>query len=212
MSERKLSENQPDFFEFSAATRKSAEELLTRYPESRKRSAVIPLLWIVQKQHGNWLPVKAMEAVAEFLEMAYIRVYEVATFYTMFNLAPVGKYFIQLCTTTPCMLAGSDDILAVCKKRISSESGHMRADGLFSWIEAECLGACANAPMAQINDDYYEDLTEENFNALLDAFEQGKNPKPGPQNGRFSSEPFGDREIKPADQTVNATVARVTGE
>lgn len=207
MSARRPAEKQPGSFSFTPDTLAKAEELLTRYPAERKRSAVIPLLWIVQKQNKNWLSIKAMEAVAEYLEMAYIRVYEVATFYSMFNLAPVGRRFVQVCTTTPCMLAGSDEIVAVCKKRIHPEQNHVREDGAFSWLEVECLGACANAPMVQINDDYYEDLNADNFNALLDAFERGETPRPGPQNGRFGSEPVGEAAPQGATQSVNATVA-----
>jgi NADH-quinone oxidoreductase subunit E len=151
---------------------------------------VISLLWRAQKQNDYWLPRKAIETVAEKLGMAYIRVLEVATFYTMFNLAPVGQHYIQLCGTTPCLLAGSDAIKAVLKARIG-EPGVVTADGKFSWTEVECLGACCNAPMVQINDDYFEDLTPENFSKLLDDLAAGKPVTVGSQTGRVTSEPFG---------------------
>lgn len=191
MSARRPSKNQPTEFAFSPETLQYAQKLLEKYPAERKRSAVIPLLWIVQKQHDNWLPLIAIKAVADFLNMPEIRVFEVVTFYTMFNLSPVGKYFVQVCGTTPCMLAGSDDIIKVCKSKISHDENHLSEDGNFSWLEVECLGACANAPMVQINDDYFEDLTAESFTAILDNLSAGKIVQAGPQNGRFASEPLG---------------------
>ena len=151
---------------------------------------MIPLLWRAQEQSGGWLPQKAMEHVAELLGMARIRVLEVATFYTMFNLAPVGKFHVQLCGTTPCMLRGSDELKKICQDRIG-EQLHVTADGKFSWIEVECLGACVNAPMAQINYDYYEDLTPASFVKVLDELTAGRTPKPGPQNDRQLSAPVG---------------------
>jgi NADH-quinone oxidoreductase subunit E len=147
-------------------------------------------LWRAQKQNGYWLPRVAIEKVAAMLDMPNIRVLEVATFYTMFNLEPVGRHYVQVCGTTPCMLSGSDDIKAVCRKRIG-EQGHVTSDGAFSWIEVECLGACCNAPMVQINDDYYEDLTPERFGSLLDDLAIGRPVKTGSQIGRVSSEPVG---------------------
>jgi NADH-quinone oxidoreductase subunit E len=191
MSAKRPSKNQPTEFAFSPETLRHAQELLAKYPAERKRSAVIPLLWIVQKQHDNWLPLIAIKAVADFLGMPEIRVFEVVTFYTMFNLSPVGKYFVQVCGTTPCMLAGSDEIIKVCKSKIAHDENHVSKDGNFSWLEVECLGACANAPMVQINDDYFEDLTADNFTAILDNLSAGKSVKAGPQNGRFASEPLG---------------------
>jgi NADH-quinone oxidoreductase subunit E len=161
-----------------------------KYPEGRQQSAVIPLLWRAQEQADGWLPEAAIRHVADFLGMAHIRVLEVATFYTMFNLQPVGKFHVQLCGTTPCRLRGADDLEKLCKKKIG-EQGEVTEDGKFSWVEVECLGACVNAPMVQINADYYEDLTKESFNQLLDALAAGKKPKPGPQIKRQLSAPVG---------------------
>jgi NADH-quinone oxidoreductase subunit E len=163
---------------------------IAKYPEGRQASAVIPLLWQAQKQHNYWLPKPAIEKVAELLDMPYIRVLEIATFYTMFNLEPVGRYFIQMCGTTPCMLRGSDDIKAVLERRVGPQR-KVSADGNFAWLEVECLGACCNAPMVQINDDYYEDLTAENFEKLLDDLAAGRPVRIGSQTGRRTSEPAG---------------------
>lgn len=151
---------------------------------------MIPLLWRAQEQHDQWLPEPAIRYIGDMLGMAYIRVYEIATFYTMFNLSPVGRYHVQLCGTTPCMLRGSEEIKKVCKRVIGPE-GQVTPEGVFSWVEVECMGACVNAPMVQINKDYYEDLTPENFEAMLEAFKRGREPKPGPQNGRQCSAPSG---------------------
>ncbi|MCG7393926.1 NADH-quinone oxidoreductase subunit NuoE [Microvirga sp. ACRRW] len=190
MAVRKLApeEMQPESFVFSSETEAFAEQQIAKYPPGRQASAVIPLLWKAQEQAGGWLPRKAIEAVAARLDMPDIRVMEVATFYTMFNLEPVGKYFIQFCGTTPCVLRGAGDIKKVLEKRIG-EQNHVTADGNFSWLEVECLGACCNAPMVQINDDYYEDLTTENFEKLLDDLAAGRPVKKGSQIGRKSSEP-----------------------
>lgn len=182
---------QPTSFAFTPETEAWTVEQIAKYPEGRQASVVIPLLWRVQKDCGGWLPQKAMEAVAERLAMPYIRVFEVATFYTMFNLEPVGKYYIQMCGTTPCQLRGSDDIKAVLARRIGP-AHRVTPDGLFSWLEVECLGACCNAPMVQINDDYYEDLTAETFETLLDDLAAGRPVKTGSQTGRVSSEPVDD--------------------
>ena len=190
MSVRRLADEQPRSFEFTPENKAWAERELGKYPPGRQASAVLALLWRAQKQNGYWLPRAAIEKVAAMLDMPNIRVLEVATFYTMFNLAPVGRHYVQVCTTTPCMLAGSDDIRAVCRKRIG-EQGHVTPDGLFSWIEVECLGACCNAPMVQINEDYYEDLTPANFAKLLDDLAVGRPVKIGSQIGRVSSEPVG---------------------
>ena len=181
---------QPKSFSFTPQTVAWTNELVAKYPEGRQASAVIPLLWQVQKDNGGWLPRLALEAVAERLDMPFIRVYEVATFYTMFNLEPVGRFFVQMCGTTPCMLRGSNEIRKVLEERIGPQS-HVSADGMFSWLEVECLGACCNAPMVQINDDYYEDLTPENFNRLLDDLAAGRPVRAGPQSGRRTSEPEG---------------------
>jgi NADH-quinone oxidoreductase subunit E len=190
MSVRRLADEQPTSFEFTPENRAWAEREIAKYPPGRQASAVLALLWRAQKQNDYWLPRAAIEQVAAMLDMPNIRVLEVATFYTMFNLAPVGRHYVQVCGTTPCMLSGSGDIKAVCRKRIGAE-GHVSADGLFSWIEVECLGACCNAPMVQINDDYYEDLTQENFTKLLDDLAAGRPVKKGSQIGRVSSEPVG---------------------
>jgi len=181
---------QPEAFAFTAENRQWADGQIAKYPKGRQASAVIPLLWKAQEQAGGWVPQKAIEHVAEVLDMPPIRVLEVATFYTMFNLAPVGQHFIQFCGTTPCVLRGADDIKKVCHERIG-EQGHVTADGKFSWLEVECLGACVNAPMVQINYDFYEDLTAENFNRLLDDLAAGRPVKPGPQVDRQFSAPQG---------------------
>ncbi|MBV9908763.1 MAG: NADH-quinone oxidoreductase subunit NuoE [Hyphomicrobiales bacterium] len=190
MSVRRLADEQPKSFEFTPENKAWAEREIAKYPPGRQASAVLALLWRAQKQNDYWLPRAAIEKVAAMLDMPNIRVLEVATFYTMFNLAPVGRHYVQVCGTTPCMLSGSDDIRAVCRERIGEE-GHVSSDGLFSWIEVECLGACCNAPMVQINDDYYEDLTPENFARLLDDLAMGRPVKIGSQTGRVSSEPIG---------------------
>jgi len=191
MSVRRLDPNQPESFAFTPENLETAKKTIAKYPEGRQASAIISLLWLAQKQHDYWLPEPAIRYVAEMLDMPYIRALEVATFYTMFNLSPVGKHFIQLCGTTPCWLRGADDLKEVCRKRIG-EQQQVSADGNFSWLEVECLGACANAPMVQINDDYYEDLTAENFEKLLDDLAAGREVKVGSQTGRKSSEPAGD--------------------
>jgi NADH-quinone oxidoreductase subunit E len=190
MSGRRLAENQPASFEFTPDMKARLERIIAKYPEGRQASAVISALWLAQKQNDYWLPRVAIEKVADQLGMPYIRVLEVATFYTMFNLEPVGKFFIQMCGTTPCMLSGSDGIKALLEKRVGAQRA-ISADGLFSWLEVECLGACCNAPMVQINDDYYEDLTIENFTKLLDDLAAGRPVKTGSQTGRIGSEPVG---------------------
>jgi len=191
MAVRKLApeEMQPESFVFSPETEAFAQQQIAKYPPGRQASAVIALLGKAQDQAGGWLPRKAIEAVAARLDMPVIRVMEVATFYTMFNLEPVGKYFIQFCGTTPCVLRGAGDIKKVLEKRVG-EQNHVSADGKFSWLEVECLGACCNAPMVQINDDYYEDLTAENFEKLLDDLAAGRPVRKGSQIGRNRSEPL----------------------
>ncbi len=188
MSVRRLAEVQPESFEFTPENMAWAQAQIAKYPPGRQASAVIPLLWKAQAQNDYWLPRAAIERVAQMLDMPTIRVMEVATFYTMFNLEPVGRHFIQLCGTTPCMLRGANDIRKVLEKRVG-EQRHVSADGKFAWLEVECLGACCNAPMVQINDDYYEDLTVENFEKLLDDLAAGRPVKKGSQTGRVSSEP-----------------------
>jgi len=185
-----------DGFQWTAANAKTAATLIARYPAGRQQSAMIPLLDLAQRQVGaetktqGWLPIPVMEFVAKELDTAFIRVLEVATFYTMFNMAPVGRFHVQVCGTTPCMLRGSDDVLNACYKR-GLKKGHTTDDGLFTLTEVECLGACANAPMVQINDDNYEDLTEASMTAILDALAAGKSPKTGPQVDRQTSCPEG---------------------
>lgn len=190
MSVRRLSPNQPASFAFSAESLKLAQWWVAKFPAGRQQSAVIPLLWLVQKQEG-WVSEPAIRVVAEMLGMAKIRVLEVATFYTMFMLEPVGSVaLVQVCGTTPCMLRGSGELMAVCKKKIGAKD-HLSADGKFYWQEVECMGACSNAPMAAINDYYYEDLTAEALEGLLDDFAAGKGPKPGSSIGRQGSAPEG---------------------
>lgn len=188
---RRLYPDQPASFEFTPDNLKWARAQMTKYPEGRQQSAIIPILWRAQEQEG-WLTRPAIEYCAELLDMPYIRALEVATFYFMFQLQPVGSVAnIQICGTTTCMICGAEDLIAVCKRRIAPTPHTVSADGKFSWEEVECLGACTNAPMAQIGKDFYEDLTAEKLEALLDAFASGEVPLPGPQNGRYSSEAAG---------------------
>ncbi len=194
MSVRRLapSEVQPKEFAFSADNLAWAKQQIAKYPPGRQASAVIPLLWRAQEQAGGWTSQKAIEYIADLLGMAYIRVLEVATFYTMFLLSPVGrKAHVQVCGTTPCMLRGSDELFKVCRKRIHHDPFHVSADGNFSWEEVECLGACVNAPMVLIGNDTYEDLTAQSFEKVLDGIAGGNPPKPGPQIERQFSAPVG---------------------
>ncbi len=187
---RRLYHDQPETFAFTPANQAWAEAQMTKYPEGRQASAIIPLLWRAQEQEG-WLTRPAIEYVAELLGMAYIRALEVASFYFMFQLEPVGSVaHIQVCGTTSCMICGAEDLIAVCREKIAPNPHQISEDGKLSWEEVECLGACANAPMAQIGKDYYEDLTAERFGEMIDAMKAGQAPKPGPQNGRFASEPL----------------------
>jgi NADH-quinone oxidoreductase subunit E len=192
MAVRRLApaEIQPREFAFTAENLAWARTEIAKYPEGRQASAVLALLWRAQRQAGGWVPEAAIRYVADFLGMAHIRVLEIATFYTMFNLEPVGRFHVQLCGTTPCMLRGAEDLKRVCRERIGQEH-EFGADGTFSWIEVECLGACVNAPMVQINEDYYEDLSPESFARILDDLAAGKEPKPGPQIDRQLSAPVG---------------------
>jgi NADH-quinone oxidoreductase E subunit len=180
---------QPESFEFTAENLDKAKYHIAKYPPGRQASAVLPLLDLAQRQHDNWLPKAAMDKIAEILGMAPIRVYEVATFYTMFNLRPVGKWFLQACTTTPCWLRGSDEILAVCKKKLGISPGHSTDDGRFTLVEVECLGACVNAPILQVNDDFYEDLDAASTEQLLDSLVAGTQPPKGSVAGRQGSMP-----------------------
>ncbi len=181
--------HQPDSFAFSAEYAAAAEQIEGRYPPEKRASAVIPLLHLAQRQHANWLPKAAMDYVADRLGMARIRVYEVATFYTMFNKEPVGKHLIQVCTTTPCWLRGSDEVLGACKRRLGIGPGETTPDGQFTVVEVECAGACVNAPVVAIGDDYYEDLDGPAMVALLDQLARGESPTPGSQTGRRGSCP-----------------------
>lgn len=186
---RRLHPEQPESFEFTPANAAWAEAQISKYPEGRQASAIIPLLWRAQEQEG-WLTRPAIETVAGMLDLAYIRALEVATFYFMYQLQPTGSIAnIQICGTTSCMICGAEDLVAVCKEKISPKAHTLSADGKFTWEEVECLGACANAPMAQIGKDYYEDLTTERFSEILDELAAGKVPVPGPQNGRYAAEP-----------------------
>jgi len=188
---RDTTKNNPDVkFEFTPENYKRVEAILAMYPEGHKSAAVIPLLDLAQRQHDGWLPLSAMNKVAEVLKMARMRVYEVATFYTMFNRNPIGKYHIQVCTTTPCWLCNSDGILKTIEHKLGIHVGQTTSDGLFTLSEAECLGACVNAPMLSINDDYYEDLTEQDISDILDEIKQGGKPKAGPRSKRYAAEPL----------------------
>ncbi len=193
MSVRRLDPNQPESFEFDDENIAWSKTLIARYPDDKQQSAVIPLLWRAQEQIGGWITEPAIRKVADMLDMAYIRVLEIATFYTMFQLSPIGrKAHIQVCGTTPCMLRGSEDLVKICKKNIAATPHTLSGDGDFSWEEVECLGACTNAPMVQVGKDVYEDLDEASFEAVLDAFARGEKPAPGPQNGRQFSAPLGE--------------------
>ncbi len=177
-------------FSFSAENKAKIKVFIAKYPKGRQASAVLPLLDLAQRQNQNWLPREAMDHVAEVLDMAPVRVYEVATFYSMFNLKPVGKHHVQVCTTTPCWLRGSDEVLNACRKHLGVEPGETTADGEFTLDEVECLAACVNAPMAQIGDDYYEDLDGASVTKILEDLSAGKTPKPGPQVKRQTSAPI----------------------
>jgi NADH-quinone oxidoreductase subunit E len=190
VSVRRLAEKQPPSFAFTPDNLAWARAQIDKYPPGRQQSAVIPILWRAQAQCGGWLPQKAIEAVAELLGMAKIRVLEIATFYTMFNLAPVGKFHVQFCGTTPCMLRGADGLKKVLRRMIGEENA-VSADGKFSWVEVECLGACVNAPMVQINADYYEDLTPDSLTRIINDLSAGRAVKPGPQVDRINSAPIG---------------------
>jgi NADH-quinone oxidoreductase E subunit len=181
---------QPEVFQFSKKNFEEAQRIIAKYPEGRQASAVMPLLDLAQRQSEGWLPRVAMDYIADMLGMPAMRVYEVATFYSMYNMRPIGKYHVQVCTTTPCWLNGSDGIVSACKDKLKVGLGESTKDGYFTLTEVECLGACVNAPMVQINDDFYEDLTPESMGAILGDLAAGKKPKIGPQSKRKSSEPL----------------------
>jgi len=178
---------QPESFAFTPENLEKARAIIAKYPPGRQASAVLALLHLAQRQHDNWLPRAAMDAVADLLEMPRIRVYEVATFYTMFNLKPVGKHLLQICTTTPCWLRGSDEVVRACERKLGIKMRETTPDGLFTMMEVECLGACVNAPIIQVNDDFYEDLDASSTEALLDALKRGEAPAPGSVKGRQGS-------------------------
>ncbi len=186
--EARIAEDQPDSFSFNAENEREIKRIIARYPKGRQASAVMPLLDLAQRQHDNWIPIKAIEVIAEKLDMAKIRVLEVATFYTMFNLKPVGKYFLQACTTTPCWLRGSDEMMRCIKDKYGISSGETSECGRFSLLEVECLGACVNAPILQVNDDFYEDLDYASTAALLESLEEDKPLPVGSVTGRSGSE------------------------
>ena len=169
MSLKKVHDVQPKEFKFTEENLNKVEEILKRYPDKNKKSAVMPFLYLAQKQNDNWIPLAAMKYIANYLSMPYISVYEVATFYTMYNLAPVGKYFVQVCTTSPCLIRGADKIVKICKEKISPNENEISKKGSCSWMEVECLGACVSGPMMQINNDYYEDLDEKNTKEILES-------------------------------------------
>jgi len=193
MSIKKICKEQPEHFEFDSRNLEKAKKIITNYPEGKQQSAVMALLYLAQNQNENWIPLSAMKYIGKFLSIPYIKVYEVATFYTMYNLLPVGKNFIQVCTTTPCMIRGAYKLVEACKEKISKNENELSEDKKCSWVEVECLGACVNAPMMQINNDYFEDLDKEKTLKILDQILKGESPKPGSYRGRLNSEPENNR-------------------
>ena len=193
MSVKKIHKEQPETFKFNDKNMEAANKIVSNYPDGKQQSAVMALLYIAQRQNDNWIPLQAMKYIAKFLEMPYIKVYEVATFYSMYNLSPVGKYFFQICTTTPCMLRGAYDLVKVCKNKISEKENVLSEDGKISWMEVECLGACVNAPMMQVNEDYYEDLNDKKLEEIIETIYQNKIPKSGSYSGRINAEPVNNR-------------------
>ena len=189
MTLRRISKDQPEKFEFTKESLDEANKIIAKFPNGKQQSAVMALLYIAQKQHDNWIPLSAMKYIGKLLDMPYVKVYEVATFYTMYNLSPVGKHFVQVCTTTPCMIRGAYKIVEACKEKISENENEFVKEKNCSWMEVECLGACVNSPMVQINDDYFEDLDEEKFSKIIDQIDKNQKPKPGSYRGRLSSEP-----------------------
>tara|TARA_B100000029_G_scaffold494443_1_gene558183 strand:- start:937 stop:1548 length:612 start_codon:yes stop_codon:yes gene_type:complete len=193
MTLRKISKEQPENFEFTKESLEEAKKIIDKYPKGKQQSAVMSLLYIAQKQNDNWIPLSAMKYIGKILDMPYVKVYEVATFYTMYNLSPVGKNFIQVCTTTPCMIRGASKIVEACKEKISEKENELSKDKSCSWMEVECLGACINAPMMQINENYFEDLDKEKTLKILDQILSGEKLKPGSYRGRINSEPENNR-------------------
>tara|TARA_Y100001970_G_scaffold290017_1_gene422178 strand:+ start:2123 stop:2731 length:609 start_codon:yes stop_codon:yes gene_type:complete len=193
MSLKKISKEQPEDFEFSDKNLERVKKSISNYPQGKQQSAVMSLLYIAQEQNQNWIPLAAMKYIAKLLNVPYIKVFEVATFYSMYNLSPVGKNFIQVCTTTPCMIRGAYELVQACKEKISENENELSNDKSCSWVEVECLGACVNAPMMQINNDYFEDLNKEKTLKILDQLIKGESPKPGSYRGRLNSEPENNR-------------------
>tara|TARA_B100000941_G_scaffold203926_1_gene148550 strand:+ start:983 stop:1591 length:609 start_codon:yes stop_codon:yes gene_type:complete len=193
MSLKKIHKVQPENFEFTNDNLQVVKQIISNYPKGKQQSAVMALLYIAQRQHENWLPLAALKYIAKYLEMPYIKVYEVATFYSMYNLSPVGKYFVQVCTTTPCMIRGAYKLVEACKEKISENENELSTNKTCSWTEVECLGACVNAPMMQINNDYFEDLNKEKALKILDKILNGESPKPGSYRGRVNNEPENNR-------------------
>ena len=189
MSIKRISKIQPDTFVFSNDNLLEAEKEINKYPKGKKASAILALLNLVQKQNHNWIPLAAIKYVAKFLGVPYMQVYEVSTFYSMFNLSPVGKYFVQVCTTTPCMIRGSKKIVDVCKKYISKNQNELSENKICSWTEVECLGACVNAPMMQINKDYFEDLDEMKTEDIIKKLLKNEFPEPGSARNRKNNAP-----------------------
>ena len=193
MSVKKIHKEQPETFKFNGKSMEAANKIVSNYPNGKQQSAVMALLYIAQRQNDNWIPLQAMKYIAKFLGMPYIKVYEVATFYSMYNLSPVGKYFFQVCTTTPCMIRGANKLVEACKEKISDKENELSNDKSCSWMEVECLGACVYAPMMQINDNYYEDLDKEKTIEIFDKILKGEDPKPGSYRGRLNTEPENNR-------------------
>ena len=193
MSLKKISKDQPDNFEFSEKNLEISKKIIDKYPKGKQSSAVMALLYLAQRQNQNWIPLAAMKYIGKILSMPYIKVYEVATFYSMYNLKPVGKYFYQICTTTPCMLRGSNKLVEACKEKISENQNEISNDGSCSWVEVECLGACVNAPMAQINDDYFEDLNKQKLIEIIEQTKKNVKPRAGSYKGRLNSAPDNNR-------------------
>ena len=193
MSIKKVSKEQPDIFEFNGENLKIANDIIKNYPGGKQQSAVMSFLYLAQRQNNNWIPLVAMKYIAKLLNMPYIKVYEVATFYSMYNLSPVGKYFVQVCTTTPCMIRGAYKLVEACKEKISKSQNTLSKDGKCSWVEVECLGACVNAPMMQINEDYFEDLDKEKTSKIFDKILNDEDIEPGSYRGRVNSEPENNR-------------------
>ena len=193
MSIKKIYKEQPEKFEFDKENLNTVKSVIKKYPDGKEQSAVMALLYLAQRQNKNWIPLAAMKYIAKLLGMPYIKVYEVATFYSMYNLSPVGDYYIQVCTTTPCMIRGAYKLVEACKEKISENQNEVAYNGKCSWVEVECLGACVSAPMMQINDDYFEDLDKDKTLKIIDKIIKNQKPEPGSYTGRKNSEPENNR-------------------